>query len=100
MRKVHVHFDNDTSLGEVFDVTRKRINDSLRKFPGLARRLKITLEDDGRRLDLAYRLTLGRLPTAGERAIGQQFLASAPGTTAWPQLVQALFASMDFRYVE
>ena len=51
MKRVHIHFDNDSSLGEVFEVTRKRINDSLRKFPGLARRLKITLEDDGRRLD-------------------------------------------------
>ena len=51
MRKVHIHFDNDSSLGEVFEVTRKRIDASLRKFPGLARRLKITLEDDGRKLD-------------------------------------------------
>lgn len=50
-RKVHIHFDNDTALGEVFEVTRARINASLRKFPGLAKRLKITLEDDGRRLD-------------------------------------------------
>jgi glyoxylate/hydroxypyruvate reductase A len=49
--KVHIHFDNDSSLGEVFEVTRARINASLRKFPGLAKRLKITLEDDGRRLD-------------------------------------------------
>ena len=51
MRKVHLHIDNDTSLDEVFEVTRPRINASLMKFPGLARRLKITLEDDGRRLD-------------------------------------------------
>ncbi len=51
MRKVHIHFDNDSSLGEVFEVTRARIKASLKKFPGLARRLRITLEDDGRRLD-------------------------------------------------
>jgi glyoxylate/hydroxypyruvate reductase A len=51
VRKVHLHIDNDTSLDEVFEVTRPRINASLRKFPGLAKRLKITLEDDGRRLD-------------------------------------------------
>lgn len=50
-RKVHIHFDNDTALGEVFEVTRARINASLKKFPGLAKRLKITLEDDGRRLN-------------------------------------------------
>lgn len=51
MRKIHLHIDNDTSLDEVFEVTRARINASLKKFPGLAGRLKITLEDDGRRLD-------------------------------------------------
>jgi phosphoglycerate dehydrogenase-like enzyme len=51
MNKIHLHIDNDTSLDEVFEVTRARINASLKRFPGLARRLKITLEDDGRRLD-------------------------------------------------
>jgi glyoxylate/hydroxypyruvate reductase A len=51
VRKIHLHIDNDTSLDEVFEVTRPRINASLRKFPGLAKRLKITLEDDGHRLD-------------------------------------------------
>jgi len=51
VRKIHLHIDNDTSLDEVFEVTRARISASLKKFPGLAGRLKITLEDDGRRLD-------------------------------------------------
>jgi phosphoglycerate dehydrogenase-like enzyme len=51
MRKIHLHIDNDTSLDEVFEVTPARIKASLKKFPGLARRLRITLEDDGRHLD-------------------------------------------------
>lgn len=50
-RKIHLHFDNDSSLGEVFEVTRARIKTSLAGFPGLAGRLRITLEDDGHRLD-------------------------------------------------
>lgn len=51
MKKVHLHVDNDTSLDEVFEVTPKRIQDALKKFPHLKSRLRITLEDDGRRLD-------------------------------------------------
>lgn len=51
MKKVHLHIDNDTSLDEVFEVTPQRIKDALKKFPGLGKRLRITLEDDGHRLD-------------------------------------------------
>ena len=51
LKKVHLHIDNDTSLDEVFEVTPQRIKDALRKFPGLGKRLRITLEDDGHRLD-------------------------------------------------
>jgi len=51
MSKVHLHIDNDTALDEVFEVTQARIKASLKKFPGLAKQLRITLENDGRRLD-------------------------------------------------
>jgi phosphoglycerate dehydrogenase-like enzyme len=51
MRKVHLHVDNDTSLDEVFEVTPQRLKDALKKFPHLKKRLHITLEDDGHRLD-------------------------------------------------
>jgi glyoxylate/hydroxypyruvate reductase len=51
MKKIHLHIDNDTSLDEVFEVTPQRIKDALKKFPGLGKRLRITLEDDGHRLD-------------------------------------------------
>ena len=50
-RRVHLHIDNHTSLGEVFEVTPARIKEALKKFPTVARRLDITLEDDGHRLD-------------------------------------------------
>jgi len=53
------------------------------------------------RIARAYRLTLGRQPTAGEVAVAEKFLKGRPdATAAWTLLFQALFASADFRYVE
>lgn len=51
MKKIHLHVDNDTSLDEVFEVTPQRLKDALKKFPHLKKRVRITLENDGRRLD-------------------------------------------------
>jgi hypothetical protein len=71
--------------------------------------------DDGGRLVRAYRLSLGRPPNAAEREIAMHFLAQArdaregegegEGEPAgleetWSLLFQALFASIDFRYVD
>lgn len=55
------------------------------------------LSDDSARIDRAYRLTLGREPTAPERAIAAKIVANPDGL---PLLFQALFASIDFRYVD
>jgi len=54
--------------------------------------------DQATRIDRAYRLTLGRLPTAGERAIAAKFLEKNPD--AWAAVFQSLFASADFRFLE
>jgi hypothetical protein len=56
-------------------------------------------EDD--RIARAYRLTLGRAPTDGERRLAQKFLTADAGdpAAAWALLFQSLFASADFRYV-
>jgi cytochrome c553 len=56
-------------------------------------------------LERAYRTTLGRPPTKGEKAIALKFLAAAgedkvERLTAWERLYQVLFACVDFRYVE
>jgi hypothetical protein len=58
------------------------------------------LDDDGR-ITRAYRLALGREPSAGERRVALKFLAdkSDKAPEAWPMFCQALFASLDFRYV-
>ena len=46
----------------------------------------------------AYRLALGRLPAEAERRIALKFVGEQK-ENAWANLYQALFASMDFRYV-
>ncbi len=67
-----------------------------------ARLLAQALADDAARITQAYRLVLGREPTAGERALTARFLADRGRTPreAWTALFQTLFASADFRYVE
>lgn len=59
--------------------------------------------DDTGRLDRAYRLTLGRLPTEPERKIALKFLdedrSPERQAAAWERLYQTLFACIDFRYV-
>ncbi|MCC6419662.1 MAG: DUF1553 domain-containing protein [Gemmataceae bacterium] len=57
---------------------------------------------DAGRVEHAYRVALGRLPTDRERRLALEFLAGAAADqrrTAWGQLVQALFGCVDFRYV-
>ena len=54
--------------------------------------------DDGERITRAYRLALGREPTAGEREVATRFL-KGKAKDAWTALFHALFASAEFRYV-
>ena len=59
---------------------------------------------DEARIMRAYRVTLGRLPSASEKRVALGFLSEATSDNvaavdAWAQLYQAMFASMDFRYV-
>ncbi|MFO0880955.1 MAG: DUF1553 domain-containing protein [Gemmataceae bacterium] len=53
------------------------------------------------RVDRAYRLALGRSPTAAERRLVMDYLGQATTPDAgWSQVFQVLFASLDFRHVE
>jgi hypothetical protein len=76
----------------------------LKQSEAAAQRLLGEKGDDAARLTRAFRLALGRPPTAGERRAAEAFLAKASDekarSAAWAQLVQALFASIDFRYVD
>jgi len=64
------------------------------------------LADDRARIAHAYRLVLGRAPTDGEVTLSLKFLPAesaaseaAKRTEAWGRFYQALFASVDFRYL-
>ncbi len=57
------------------------------------------LVEDSARITRAYRLTLGREPTEGERRLATQILGSHEAKDAWTLLFHALFASAEFRYV-
>ena len=68
-----------------------------------AKLLKEPHKDDAARLEHAYRTTLGRSPTKAERAIALEYVGTAATgkeTVAWANVFHAMFASMDFRYVE
>jgi hypothetical protein len=71
------------------------------------RTLAAVTGSDAARLEHAYRVALGRPPTAQERAVALQFVAAAAPPDsgdqarldAWAQVHQALFACVDFRYL-
>ena len=59
--------------------------------------------DDDARVDLAYRLTLGRKPTVAEKRAAIDYVRdkkSGIAAEAWTQVFHALFATMDFRYLD
>jgi len=65
------------------------------------RLLGASLQNDAARVDFAHRLILGRAPTAQERTLAAQHLASATARDeAWTEFIHALFASADFRYLD
>ena len=57
------------------------------------------LPDDRARLAYACELLLGRPPTAGEQSVAGAALGGADALTGWTDVVHALLASPDFRYV-
>jgi hypothetical protein len=70
------------------------------------RSLMPTELDDFQRLERAFRTSLGRLPTQHEREIALAAIQSAgqdnaeARLAAWERLYQALFACIDFRYLD
>ncbi|MCI0463358.1 MAG: DUF1553 domain-containing protein, partial [Gemmataceae bacterium] len=62
----------------------------------LAARLTREARNEEERVALAYRLTLGRLPTMPERELAREFLASSPLT----ELCRALFNVNEFVYLD
>jgi hypothetical protein len=52
------------------------------------------------RLSLAYRRSLGRSPSEKESSLALAFVSAESSEESWALLIQALFASADFRHVE
>ncbi|MCH7990082.1 MAG: DUF1553 domain-containing protein, partial [Planctomycetes bacterium] len=77
----------------------------------LAARLELEAEDDRQRIELAYRLLFGRVPTQQELALGFEFVSrtsatpqqhaekTKPTLSPWQQYVQVLLSSNEFMYV-
>ncbi|MBL9118046.1 MAG: DUF1553 domain-containing protein [Verrucomicrobiaceae bacterium] len=51
-------------------------------------------------LDFVYREAVGRLPTLEERQLCLDFLSTDPTVDDWALLIQSVFASPDFRFVD
>jgi hypothetical protein len=62
----------------------------------LAARLKTEAKTDAERIELAYRLTLGRKPTAEETKLANEFLKDSPLS----ELCRALFNVNEFIYLD
>ncbi len=63
--------------------------------------LKLSLANDDARITHAYRLTLGRSPTDGERVVVQKYLKNQNSQPeAWAGVFQSLFASAEFRFAK
>ncbi|WP_020473498.1 DUF1553 domain-containing protein [Zavarzinella formosa] len=57
--------------------------------------------DDGQRIDTAFRRLFGRSATNDEQTIIRKYLGEGSGRDErWPRVMQSLYASVDFRYVD
>ena len=45
---MHLHIENSSALGEVFEITESRLNDALSRHPKLADKVSITVGEDGK----------------------------------------------------
>ncbi len=73
----------------------------------MAERLRAEkLMNDRARIERLYQLALGRTPTSTELSLAEAYIAKAGSETdegwlkPWAQLVQTVFCSIDFRYVD
>jgi hypothetical protein len=73
-----------------------------RQAQALAARLQQNADvDEVGRIHLAYRQTLGRLPTTGEAERARRYLSEYddPKSSAWASFCQVMLASAEFRYI-
>lgn len=71
----------------------------------VATRVRSAAQPTGEQITRLYQLLFQREPTAAERALGEQFIASFPAggsadDNAWRQYVQVLLASNEFQFID
>ncbi len=67
-----------------------------------AERILKEVHDPDERIDIAFRRTLGRLPSGEERSLVNSFFQdgqAANSVEEWASVFQSLFGSIDFRYL-
>jgi len=68
-----------------------------------AKRVMKDAAEESARIERAFRLAVGRVPTAEERNAAEEFLAeekASPEASRWTDLCQSIFASNAFLFVE
>lgn len=65
----------------------------------LEKRLAAASPDPGARVELAYRLALGRPPSPSEQTVAARFL-EAPGEQRWAEYLQVLLGSNEFLFLD
>ena len=70
---------------------------------GLVRRLEREASEDGRRIDLAYRLLYGRPPKSEETQMGLAFVttdADQSSSPIWQRYAQVLISTNEFLFLQ
>ncbi len=57
-------------------------------------------EEPAARIDRAYQLALGRLPSAAERTAAAEFIARQPAATALANFCHVLLSINEFCYID
>ena len=92
-----------TPLQALYFMNDEFVHDQANRF---AQRLLRSCDDEGRQIDLAFELTLGRLPSRPEKDQAQQHLVNVAGKTrgeqlaAWASLARVLFRLNEFLYID
>lgn len=75
----------------------------VRQAEAFAKRITEAATSDAERIDLTYKISLGREPTSGEHALGVQFLASTGEVeedARWMQYAQIVLASNEMLMID
>jgi hypothetical protein len=85
-----------TPLQQLFTLNSPLMQGQARAFE---KRLAAATSDTGGRVELAYKLALGRSPSAAEQSVASRFLET-PGPQRWAEYLQVLLGSNEFQFLD